>query len=97
MNTLIVVFILSFSISIAEGHSSRRYKAQAGQYYDADTLGWNRIHDVSSPAECGHLCTLWDSHNVKCPLFQTLKAVYLGQTGEDFRGYKCYLWLDDLE
>ena len=93
---ILVVILSTFLFVEIEGHSSRRYKAQVGKYYDPD--GWNRIHEVSSPAECGNLCTLWDSHNMMCPLFQTIQGIHQKNTiGEDFRGYKCYLLLDNIE
>ena len=93
---IIVVFFTTFLFTEIEGHASRRYKAQVGQYYAPSA--WNRIHEVSSVAECGNLCTLWDSQNIMCPLFQTIEGLYQKDTiGEDFRGYKCYLLLEDIE
>lgn len=92
---IIVVFFVTFLFTEIEGHTSRRYKAQVGKYYRSSA--WNRIHEVSSVAECGNLCTLWDSQNVMCPLFQTIEGIYQKDQGEDFRGYQCYLLLEDVE
>ena len=90
---ILYVFFAACLVTGIKCHTGRRYKSQPGKLYD--TSDWNQIVEVSSIGECGSLCTHWDSHNVMCPLFQTIEAKY--EAGEKFRGYKCHLLLDTVE